>query len=590
MFDALHRVDGRCMGISGLSASVLRTRLRVAERGHALHLWLIAGSIVLLAALVAVSITALRGHADQARQVQLIVTDVNADARAIRGVELEVEAGHGLSPELAKEFRLADRHIHGLLHAYERMNPADARQLDAQTRQYVTAVEKQLALRVAGRLTESVQLDERDVDPSFERLQRRLERIDVSQGQKAQTAAAQTDIGITASLLLAALVLIVVVWRLDTIRGAAGRRREEGLEVQALHDALTGLPNRRKLLLDLERAVLQADAGEHAVLVLCDLDGFKLYNDTFGHLEGDLLLGRLSAKLALTVAPHGTAYRLGGDEFCALLRIDLEQLAPVIVACHVALRESGRGFLVRASIGSVALPQEAADASAALRLADQRMYAQKNERGSSVTHQLRDLILRVLAEQDPELYDHVHDVARLAAGVGRRLALNDAQVADLVRAAELHDVGKVAIPDSILHKPGRLDPHEQEFMRRHTLIGESILSAAPALAGVGRLVRSSHERYDGAGYPDGLREEEIPLSSRIIFACDAFNAMTTDRPYRDAMNEEDALSELRRCAGTQFDPVVVDAFTAEFTALTSARRHVVEDPCAPEPAAAYMNR
>jgi two-component system, cell cycle response regulator len=447
------------MGSSGSSTPVLPKRLR-APRGHPLQLWLIAGSIVLLAAL-------------------------------------------------------------DVLRAYERMN-------------------------------------------------------------QARTAAAQTDVAITLSLLVAALVLIVVLWRLDSIRGAAGRRRE----VQALHDTLTGLPNRRKLLLDLERAVVQADAGERAVLVLCDLDGFKLYNDTFGQLEGDLLLGRLSAKLALALAPHGTAYRLGGDEFCALLRIDPDQLAPVIVACHLALRESGRGFLVRASIGSVALPEEAADASAALRLADERMHAQKYERGSSVTHQLRDLILRVLAEQDPELYDHVHDVARLAAAVGRRLALDDAQVADLVRAAELHDVGKVAIPDSILHKPGRLDPHEQEFMQRHTLIGQSILGAAPALAGVGRLVRSSHERYDGAGYPDGLRGEEIPLSSRIIFACDAFDAMTTDRPYRDAMNEEDALLELRRCAGTQFDPVVVDAFMAEFTALASARRHVAEAPCAPEPAVA----
>jgi two-component system cell cycle response regulator len=233
----------------------------------------------------------------------------------------------------------------------------------------------------------------------------------------------------------------------------------------------------------------------------------------------------------------------------------------------------------------VALPGEAADASAALRRANLRMHAQKNERGSSVADQLRDVILRMLAEQDPELYYHVHDVASLAAGVGRRLALDDAQVADLVRAAELHDVGKVAIPDSILHKPGRLDPDEQAFMQRHTLIGEGILSAAPALAEVGRLVRSSHERYDGAGYPDGLCGERIPLSSRIIFACDAFNAMTTDRPYRDAMNEEDALLELRRCAGTQFDPVVVDAFIAEFTALSFARRHVVEGPYAPQPAA-----
>jgi HD-GYP domain-containing protein (c-di-GMP phosphodiesterase class II) len=162
--------------------------------------------------------------------------------------------------------------------------------------------------------------------------------------------------------------------------------------------------------------------------------------------------------------------------------------------------------------------------------------------------------------------------------------MDDVAVANLVRAAELHDVGKIAIPDSILHKPGPLDPQEQEFMRRHTIIGESILNAAPALAGAGGLVRSSHERYDGAGYPDGLHEEEIPLPSRIIFVCDSFQAMTTDRPYRQAMDEYDALAELRRCAGTQFDPAVVDAFAAELAAVKTAREHAVEEPRTSEPA------
>ena len=153
---------------------------------------------------------------------------------------------------------------------------------------------------------------------------------------------------------------------------------------------------------------------------------------------------------------------------------------------------------------------------------------------------------------------------------GDRLGLDGGEVADLVRAAELHDVGKVAIPDSILQKPGPLAPDEQQLMRRHTLIGENILSAASALAGVGRLVRSSHERFDGTGYPDRLQHEEIPLASRIIFVCDAYDAMTTDRPYRKAMSEEHAVAELRRCASTQFDPAVVDAFVAELREVEPA--------------------
>ena len=130
----------------------------------------------------------------------------------------------------------------------------------------------------------------------------------------------------------------------------------------------------------------------------------------------------------------------------------------------------------------------------------------------------------------------------------------------MARAAELRDVGKIAVPDAILDKPGPLDPVEWSFMRRHPLIGERILLEAPALRPVARLVRSSHERWDGGGYPDGLREDEIPLGARVVAVCDAFEAMTTERPYRQPIGDEDAILEMRRCAGTQFDPTVVEAF------------------------------
>jgi diguanylate cyclase (GGDEF)-like protein len=557
--------------------------LRAVKRGRLLQLGVIAGSILVLAVVAYVSITALRGHADSARQVQILIADVRANTEQVSRLEWEASAGGRPNRELHNEFQLVRQQVDGLLHEYNGDDPQDAHGLYAEARGYLAGVERRFALLDAGRVAESKQLDERVIDPTFTRLLGRLELIDAAEGRQAETAASWADRGIAVSLLLVALALIVVLRRLDTVRGRAARKREQALEVQAMQDVLTNLPNRRKLLLDLQQELLR-NSGGRCVLVLCDLDGFKDYNDTFGHPEGDLLLVRLSERLARSVAPHGTAYRLGGDEFCALLRIDQGELEPALAACRAALCEGGSGFDVRASIGSVALPEEASDSSTALRLADQRMYAQKNERESSVKHQLRDLVLRLIVEQDPELHGHVQDVGRLAGGVGRRLDLNHAEVANLVRAAELHDVGKIAIPDSILHKPGPLDPDEQEFMQRHTLIGESILGAAPALAGAGGLVRSSHERYDGAGYPDGLREEEIPLSSRIIFVCDSFQAMTTDRPYRQAMSEDDALVELRRCAGTQFDPAVVDAFAAELAALESASEHPDEEPRTPEPA------
>jgi putative nucleotidyltransferase with HDIG domain len=188
------------------------------------------------------------------------------------------------------------------------------------------------------------------------------------------------------------------------------------------------------------------------------------------------------------------------------------------------------------------------------------MYGEKESRPSSASRQTRDVLLGVLKEREPDLHQHMHEVARLAVAVGRSLGMKPEQLDEVARAAELHDIGKMAIPDTILEKPGPLDEEEFGFMRRHTLIGERILNVAPALRPVAKIVRSSHERVDGKGYPDGLAGAEIPLGARIIAVCDAFHAMVCDRPYRAAMSRSDALDELRRCARTQFDADVVDAF------------------------------
>ena len=238
----------------------------------------------------------------------------------------------------------------------------------------------------------------------------------------------------------------------------------------------------------------------------------------------------------------------------------------LIAGCLEALSEQGEGFSVEASWGAVAIPDEAPTATAALVMADQRMYDDKGVGRASAKQQTRDLILRVLAERHPELHEHVGAVAAMARAVGERMGMPDDELDSLERAAELHDIGKIAIPDAILSKPGPLDPEEWSFMHRHTLIGESMLSAAPALRSAAKLVRSSHERYDGKGYPDGLEGEAIPLASRIIFVCDAFHAMTSERPYGTPREPAAALAELTACAGTQFDPAVVKAFKAELGA------------------------
>jgi diguanylate cyclase (GGDEF)-like protein len=350
------------------------------------------------------------------------------------------------------------------------------------------------------------------------------------------------------------------------------RAQRQALKVETEHanrlareDSLTGLGNRRRLMADLGER-FPFDEGRPAMLAVFDLDGFKAYNDAYGHGAGDALLRRLAAKLAASLESYpyrNCAYRMGGDEFCLLADADAETASPLVRQAADALSEHGEGFSVTCSYGWVLLPDnEAPHTSAALRLADRRMYAQKNLGRASAGQQSTDVLVRLLAERSSEMGVHMEGVASLCAQVARRLGLEVDSLGPLTQAASLHDIGKAAIPDAILAKPGPLTESDWIFMRNHTLIGERILSAAPALQEAARLVRASHEHFDGNGYPDRLSGDEIPLGARIIAVCDAFDAMTSDRPYRAAMSVEAALDEIRRCAGTQFDPRAVQALTS----------------------------
>lgn len=338
------------------------------------------------------------------------------------------------------------------------------------------------------------------------------------------------------------------------------RSHQTQLRHAALNDSLTGLGNRHKLMEDLGRGLKNATLENPLALVLLDLDGFKSYNDTFGHPAGDSLLTRLGHKLANGTKEVGEAYRMGGDEFCVVAAMGPEGVNELIANTTISLSEHGDGFSISASAGSVLLPSESTDVSEALRRADRRMYLHKSRRRTSASRQTKDVLLRALYERSPELQSHLMTVAVLAEAVARQLHLPPEEVEQVIQAAELHDVGKVAIPESILNKPGPLSDDEWSFMKRHTLIGENILAAAPALSGASSLVRSSHERFDGRGYPDSLAGENIPLGARIIFVCDAFEAMTADRPYRKAMTRQQAIAQLKDNARTQFDPAVVAAF------------------------------
>jgi two-component system, cell cycle response regulator len=326
--------------------------------------------------------------------------------------------------------------------------------------------------------------------------------------------------------------------------------------MEALTDSLTGLANRRQLMADLDDAIGQAAFGQARTLAFFDLNGFKRYNDAFGHLAGDALLARIGSGLETVVAGHGCVYRLGGDEFCVLLDGRYAAHDRLVATATSALTEQGQGFAVTVAVGTATIPDEADTASTALRLADERMYADKSRANRIPT---RDVLIQLLTECIPDLVDHVGGVTDLTAGVAAQLGLDAEQLDEALRAAELHDIGKLAIPNEILNKPGPLDPAEWEFMKQHPVIGQRILSVAPALAPVATLVRASHERWDGHGYPDGLAGDHIPIGARIVAVCDAYDAITSERCYQHARSQSDALTELARNAGTQFDPVVVSA-------------------------------
>ena len=388
----------------------------------------------------------------------------------------------------------------------------------------------------------------------------------ISRTDAARAAAARTQIkfGAPGAMLLLLAAFAYFYFRSVAAREAVERlAREKGEEART--DALTNLRNRRALTSDLASEIAEPSGGRELLLVMFDLDGFKQYNDTFGHPAGDSLLWRLGGRLAAAAAQHsGSAYRTGGDEFCVLARCGPDKAEQLLDDTIAALQDSGEGWHIGCSHGAAWIPSEAATESQALKLADERMYANKASR-SSTRRQVTDALLQVITEQNASLDEHVERVSGLAGTLALELCQPDHEAQRVRLAARLHDIGKTAIPAAILDKPGPLNEREWEFMRRHPAIGARIVSAAPALANTAELIRSSHERIDGQGYPDGLADQDIPLGARIIFVCDAFEAMTSDRLYRRRIGIDAALEELKRHAGTQFDVTVVEAFCKQIT-------------------------
>ena len=360
--------------------------------------------------------------------------------------------------------------------------------------------------------------------------------------------------------LLIGLVVGAIVGALVTTLIFLGRSGGRGGVTQAADemqvDHVTGLPTHDRLVADLRR---ELEGGSEVTLYLFSLDGFKDYNDAYGDVCGDALLGWLGRKLRDAVGSYGGAYRMRGGSF-ALLAAGSERFANSLCASAAsALSENGDGFQISCDVGSARLPGEVAHPREALELAARRASQAAGERHVKSGRRAPSDAIEAL-----RLVRSRQDVAALATAIARRLDVPEAEIGQIENAMHLCDVGNVAVPRAVLSYPGKITGPEWEFILLHTVVGARLIAGPLGLEPVAPLVRYSHERWDGAGYPDGLAGEAIPLGSRIVFVCSAFDDMTSDRPHHEALEPADALAQLERGAGSQFDPAVVAAFRAEF--------------------------
>ena len=307
-------------------------------------------------------------------------------------------------------------------------------------------------------------------------------------------------------------------------------------------------------------AAAEAADARPSLFLLADVDGFRKFNTRFGYAAGDALLRDLGRALSSA----GRAYHLGGDAFAVLLDGSPRELAGKLASVLDALTVR-RPEPVQCSFGVALLPLgDDGDGALALALAEQRLDEQKR-RGLVLADRVSEIMLTLMHAHQPDLHTHAVEVAKLTDAVSHRLGLGIAERSLARRTAELHDLGKLAIGLDVLEKPTTLSEPEWVEMRRHTIRGEELLRPIGALAPAAPLVRATHERYDGSGYPDGVSGDDIPLAARIVAACDAFHAMISERPYAKELTPAEACGELEAYAGTQFDPTVVAALVAEIT-------------------------
>lgn len=364
------------------------------------------------------------------------------------------------------------------------------------------------------------------------------------------------------------------------------------LRFRAETDGLTGLLNHRAAFETLDRELASARRTNQPLsLVVVDLDDFKLFNDTHGHLVGDRVLLELSTVLKGCVSGRGFAARYGGDEFLFILPRTpggtADKLAHELVRRMEAttIPVEDLELPIRVSVGVATFPRDGGNRQELVAFADAAMYAAKELGGGQVGRVERSTrslepspfgalsgLVRAVDRKDRYTKDHSDLVAEFSVRLGRALALSDDELAALHIAGQLHDVGKIAVPDSILRKPGHLQSDEEATIRQHVVFSELMIQGVPHEALVRTAVGHHHERWDGAGYPYGRSGSEIPLLGRILAIADAMAAMSLDRPYRKGLSLADAVREIRAGSGRQFDPELVEPFVEAVTSDTASLR------------------
>jgi len=348
----------------------------------------------------------------------------------------------------------------------------------------------------------------------------------------------------------------VVVLRDITKRKEA----EDGMKYLYFHDKLTGLYNRA--FFDEEVKRLDTDRNFPLSIILGDLNGLKLVNDTFGHVKGDQLLQNGSKIFKNSLRKGNIIARYGGDEFIVLLpKVSYQDSLKVIDRIKENCKKTNAGAIpVSLSLGASTKKGISKNISDVIKEAEDRMYRNKMVETRSIHSHFIKSLVKTMEERNYDTKEHIERTKQNAAKLGRALNLPDDKINELSLLAILHDIGKLAVADNIFLKPGKLTGEEREEIEKHPEVGYRIASSSPEISSIARGILYHHEWWNGKGYPEGLKGSRIPIASRIISIVDAYDAMTHQRPYKKARSREQALKELRRFSGIQFDPKLVDIF------------------------------